>query len=188
MLLHARIAHFFNSIQCMLHQAHLSKPYWNEAVTCTAYLQNQLLRKTIPLYTTRFELWHKKKPNIVHICVFESRCFAKILDLLSIKLDEKTQACIFLGYSLVSKGYKVQQVHLGAILVPQDVIFWEENSLHYIHVPLNPLPDVVLHANSSFYHINRLFLFASSTLPPIPTTGAPLSLFSPLAMAPFPTL
>nr|PNR27684.1 hypothetical protein PHYPA_029836 [Physcomitrium patens] len=110
----------------MLHEAQLSRSYWGEAVTCAEYIQNRLPTKAIPSHTTPFELWHKKKPDLTHIRVFGSRCYAKIPDPLLVKLDGKTEACIFLDYSPVSKGYKVKLLRTGATVVSKDVIYQKE--------------------------------------------------------------
>nr|PNR28833.1 hypothetical protein PHYPA_027525 [Physcomitrium patens] len=125
----------FNTTWCLLHESTLSKPYWGEAVTCATYLQNRCPTKAIPPDTTPFELWHKRKPDIAHLRVFGSQCFAKIPDPLRVKLDNKTHECIFLDYSPFSKGYKVQQISNGSMITSRDVVFKEELGLEYYSVP-----------------------------------------------------
>nr|PNR54930.1 hypothetical protein PHYPA_005823 [Physcomitrium patens] len=135
----------------MLHEAQLSRSYWGEAVTCAAYIQNRLPTKAIPSHTTPFEMWHKQKPDLIHIRVFGSRCYAKIPDPLRVKLDVKTEACIFLGYSPVSKGYKVQLLRTGATVVSRDVIFQKEPAPPRQHVKASPSPDARLQEDPHFF-------------------------------------
>ena len=56
---------------------------------------------------TRYELWKGRKPNISYFYVFGFECFIlNTKDKLS-KFDPKSNPIIFLGYSTVSKAYKV---------------------------------------------------------------------------------
>nr|PNR36568.1 hypothetical protein PHYPA_022419 [Physcomitrium patens] len=146
----------------MLHEAQLSKSYWGEAFTCTTYIQNRLPTKAIPSHTTPFEMWHNKKPDLTHIRVFGSRCYAKIPDPLRVKLDGKTEACIFLGYSPVSKGYKVQLLRIGATVVSRDVIFRKEPAAPSQPVQASRSPDARLQEDPHF------FLPSGSQLPATP--------------------
>nr|PNR34787.1 hypothetical protein PHYPA_022685 [Physcomitrium patens] len=141
-----------NTTPCLLHESMLSKPYWGEAVTCATYLQNCCPTKAIPPDTTPFELWHKRQPDIAHLRVFGSHCFAKIPDPLRVKLDNKTHECIFLGYSPFSKGYKVQQISNGAMITSRDVVFKEElGSEYYSVLPASRASDFELQKDPCFY-------------------------------------
>nr|PNR46574.1 hypothetical protein PHYPA_013693 [Physcomitrium patens] len=106
----------------MLHEVQLFKLYWREVITyvayiCVAYLQNQSFTKAIFFHTNSFELWYKKNPNLVYLCIFINCYYVKIWNPLRIKVDAKSQAYIFLGFSLISKGYKFQLVTTKAIFV-----------------------------------------------------------------------
>lgn len=146
-----KIRILLDTTSAMLHEAQLSRSYWGEAVTCAAYIQNRLPTKAIPSHTTPFEMWHKQKPDLIHIRVFGSRCYAKIPDPLRVKLDVKTEACIFLGYSPVSKGYKVQLLRTGATVVSRDVIFQKEPAPPRQHVKASPSPDARLQEDPHFF-------------------------------------
>lgn len=121
----------------------LSKPYWGEAITCTTYLHNCCPTKAIPPNTTPFEPWHKQN-------LWQS-LFCRIPDPLLVKLDNKTHECIFLGYSSLSKGYKVQQISNGATITSSDVVL-EELGSEYFSATSAPRPsDSELQKDPWFY-------------------------------------
>ena len=41
-------------------------------------------------------------------------------------MDEKSQKCVFLGYSDVTKGYRLLDVKTKELVVSRDVIFYEK--------------------------------------------------------------
>ena len=50
-----------------------------------------------------------RKPDMSHLKVFGCIAYVHIQDELRSKLDPKAEKCIFLGYSLEQKRYKVFQ-------------------------------------------------------------------------------
>ena len=54
---------------------------------------------------TPLEAWSGKKPSVNHLKVFGSICYAHVPQEVRHKLDEISEICIFVGYSLKSKGY-----------------------------------------------------------------------------------
>ena len=47
------------------------------------------------------------------------------------KLDEKSQKCVFLGYSDVTKGYRFLDVKTNKLVVSRYVIFYENTTLNW---------------------------------------------------------
>ncbi|GJU91935.1 retrovirus-related pol polyprotein from transposon TNT 1-94 [Tanacetum coccineum] len=83
-----------------------SKQYWNEAVATACYTQN---RSTIVKRHLKnpYEIFHGRIPNIEFLIVFGCPVYIhKHKDCLG-KFDEKADDGYFLGYSLVSKGFRV---------------------------------------------------------------------------------
>lgn len=98
-----------NATWCLLHESKLLKPYWREAINCAMYLQNRCPTKAIPPNTMPFELWHKRKSNLAHLCVFGTPKFVKIPNLLWIKIDNKMYECIFWIIVPLAKTTKINK-------------------------------------------------------------------------------
>ena len=90
----------------MLLESNLSKGFWTEAVNTTCYIQNRIFLRPI-LKKTLYELWKGKKSNISYFHIFGSDCFIlNTRDKVS-KFDPNSDPRIFLGYSSISKAYRV---------------------------------------------------------------------------------
>ncbi|GJU78816.1 retrovirus-related pol polyprotein from transposon TNT 1-94 [Tanacetum coccineum] len=90
----------------MLSGSVFSKQYWNEAIATACYTQN---RSTIVKrhLKTPYEIFCKRIPNINFLYVFGCPVFIhNHKDHLG-KFDEKADDGYFLGYSLVSKAFRV---------------------------------------------------------------------------------
>ncbi|KAJ9546343.1 hypothetical protein OSB04_018886 [Centaurea solstitialis] len=90
----------------MLSEANLATQFWAEAVNTTCYTQNRsMIVKRFR--RTPYELFRNRKPSIEHLHIFG--CVYYILnnkDNLG-KFDSKSDDGIFLGYSSISKTYRV---------------------------------------------------------------------------------
>jgi hypothetical protein len=90
----------------MLHEQGLPKAFWAEVAYIAVYLMNRCPTKVM-WDKTPFEAWSRRKPSIKHLKVFGCICYAQILNEKRYKLDETSEKCIFVGYSSMSKGYKL---------------------------------------------------------------------------------
>ncbi|GJW04411.1 retrovirus-related pol polyprotein from transposon TNT 1-94 [Tanacetum coccineum] len=90
----------------MLSGSIFSKQYWNEAVAIACYTQNRSTIVKIHLKTP-YEIFRGRIPNINFLHVFGCPVYIhKHKDYLE-KFDEKADDGYFLGYSLVSKAFRV---------------------------------------------------------------------------------
>ena len=90
----------------MLNDNNLPKYFWAEAISISCYVLNRILLRPI-LKKTPYELWKNKKPNISYFKVFRCKCFIlNTKDNLG-KFDAKSDVGIFLGYSTLSKAFRV---------------------------------------------------------------------------------
>ncbi|KAF2320532.1 hypothetical protein GH714_028041 [Hevea brasiliensis] len=78
--------------------------FWGEAVATAVYLLNISPTKAV-LNQTPYEAWMGKKPRVSHLKAFG--CVAYSLVNFRSKLDEKSEKCIFIGYSPHSKAYRL---------------------------------------------------------------------------------
>lgn len=108
-----------------LSQAHLSAGYFGEAVLLVGYLWNLSATRVLPSGKTPFELLHGYKPDVTHLRVFGSRCFARIPPETHIKNGPHSREALFLGYPDGMKGWRLRDVKTGSIFNSRDVVFDE---------------------------------------------------------------
>jgi len=111
--------------RCMLHEKELPKQFWAEAANTAVFLQNRLPSKALE-DKTPFEAWYGYKPSLSFLKVFGSVCFVHIPQVKRDKLDKKAIPGIFVGYSSVSKAYKVYHPQTGKKTITRDVHFNED--------------------------------------------------------------
>ena len=74
------------------------KRFWAEAVATAVYLLN--ISPTKAVYNrTPYEGWTGSKPKVSHLRVFGFIAYAMIHSQLRRKLDDKSEKCVFVGYS-----------------------------------------------------------------------------------------
>ncbi|GKA51089.1 retrovirus-related pol polyprotein from transposon TNT 1-94 [Tanacetum coccineum] len=69
-----------------------------------------------------FEAWRGVKPSIRNLKVFGCVAYA-LVKTSQHKLDKKSERCIFIGYSLQSKAYRLYNPVSGKLIISQDVMF-----------------------------------------------------------------
>ncbi|GJU75039.1 retrovirus-related pol polyprotein from transposon TNT 1-94 [Tanacetum coccineum] len=83
-----------------------SKQYWTKAVATACYTQNRSTIVKIHLKTP-YEIFHKRIPNINFLHVFGCLVYFHNHKDHPGKFDEKADDDYLLGYSLVSKAFRV---------------------------------------------------------------------------------
>nr|KYP45621.1 Retrovirus-related Pol polyprotein from transposon TNT 1-94 [Cajanus cajan] len=92
--------------RCMLYEKNLPKEFWAEAASTNTSLQNRLPTKALNDQTP-FEVWHGYKPSMKFLKIFGCLCFTHVPQSKRDKLDKRASQGIFIGYSTVSKAYKI---------------------------------------------------------------------------------
>nr|GEZ11671.1 retrovirus-related Pol polyprotein from transposon TNT 1-94 [Tanacetum cinerariifolium] len=90
----------------MLSGSVFSKQYWTEAIATACYTQNRSIIVKRHLKTP-YEIFHKRIPNINFLHVFGCPVYINNHKDYLEKFDEKDDDGYLLGYSLVSKAFKV---------------------------------------------------------------------------------
>jgi len=108
----------------MLHEKDLPKRFWGKAANIVVCLQNRISTKAVKDLTP-FEVWYGYKPSLKFVRVFGCLCFTYIPQVKRDKLDKKSEVGIFVGYSTISKAYRVFQPHTSRVIVSRDVHFAE---------------------------------------------------------------
>jgi len=120
-----RNRYIMEMVRCMLHEKNLPKMFWAEAANTAVFLQNRLPTKLLE-EKTPFEVWYDNKPSLSFLKIFGSICFVHIPQIKRDKLDRKAMQGIFVGYSDVSKAYKVYHPQTQKMVITRDVHFHEE--------------------------------------------------------------
>ena len=107
----------------MLEAAGLPSTLWGEAVLTAAYLWNRTESAALPPGKTPYEMVNNRKPDLSHLRVFGSQCWACVPTELQSKLGPKSRRAIFMGYPEGVKGYCLRDSSTGAFFVARDVIF-----------------------------------------------------------------
>lgn len=125
----------------LLKAKNLPNQFWGEAAATAVYLLNISPTKAV-LNQTPYEAWMGRKPRVSHLKFFG--CVAYALVPFHSKLDEKSEKCIFIGYSPQSKAYRLYNPISGKVIVSRNVVFNEEACWEWnkeakgavVHVPL----------------------------------------------------
>jgi len=113
----------------MLHAAKMDLRYWGEAFMYAIYIRRlthtSALNGIVPQ-----EAWSGQKPDISHLRVFGSVCFANIpKKLRGGKLEETSIKCRLMGWWVdEAKGYRLEEVATGKLIASRDVRFVEDDS------------------------------------------------------------
>ena len=109
----------------MMNEKGLQKYIQAEAVQTEVHILNRCQTKALK-DKTPVEAWSGIKPSVSHFKIFGCICYAQVLAQKRTKLHEKSQKCVFLGYSDVTKGYRLVDVKTNKLVVSRDVIFDEK--------------------------------------------------------------
>ena len=112
------------TVRSMLSDSGLSKPFWGEALSTAVYTRNRSPTSALN-DKTPYEVLNHRKPGVKHLKVFGCPAFSHIPSDERAKLDPKTRRCIFVGYSNVTKGYRMYDQARKKIFYSRDVVFCE---------------------------------------------------------------
>ena len=109
----------------MLHEKNLPKKFWAEATHTAVFLQNRHPTKAVK-DDTPYEAWNGYNPSLNFLKIFGCLYFTHVPQSKRGKLDKRASPNIFIGYSVVSKAYKIFQPQTKSIVVSRDVYFIED--------------------------------------------------------------
>lgn len=113
--------------RCMLIDATLDKKYWAEATSTAVYLINRCPSKAINNRIPE-EVWSGRPINLKHLRSFGCDAMLHIPKEKRRKWDEKSNKMIFVGYSEITKGYKLMDPIHHTVKIGRDVIFLEKRT------------------------------------------------------------
>ena len=128
--------------RCLLFEKDLPKKFWAEAVNTAVFLLNRLPTRALQ-HKTSYEAWHDYKPSLQNLKVFGCLCFTHIPQVKRDKLDRKAEAGIFVGYSNVTKGYRVYQPATEKVIISRDIKFVEAEKWNFEDTTSNASKDIM---------------------------------------------
>jgi hypothetical protein len=112
-------------VKTMIHDQDLPMHLWDEAARTTVYVQNILSHSALGFKTPE-EIFSGKKPKVSHLKIFGCPVFVHILKERRTKLDPSGKKGIFVGYSEVSKAFRIYIPGYHHIEIIIDVTFDED--------------------------------------------------------------
>ena len=83
----------------MLTHSNLDRKYWGEAVNTAVHLTNRMPTSALGGKITPHEKWTGRTPDLGHVRVFGSVCYANTPTVGRRQLDARARKCVFVGYS-----------------------------------------------------------------------------------------
>jgi hypothetical protein len=108
----------------MLHDQSLPLYLWEEVSATTFYLQNRSPHRILGKITHE-EAFTDRRPDVEHIRFFRCLTYSHVPSEKRTKLDPTAQQGILVGYSKVSKAYRIYIPSLRRVVVSRDVRFEE---------------------------------------------------------------
>jgi hypothetical protein len=113
-----------NMARTLLKEKNLSNMFWVEVVACSVYLLNRSPTTSLKMKVPQ-EAWSGTKLNVAHLRTFGCIAYAHIPSELRKKLDDKSEKCIFNGYSETSKACRLYNPITKKLILSKDVKFME---------------------------------------------------------------
>lgn len=110
--------------RCMLIGAKLPPEFWAEAVSTASYIRNRCPSKRLNGENPYF-CWFGRKPTLSYFKTFGTPGYCLNRNNRD-KFGEKTNPCLFLGYSNQSKGYRVWLSDQRKVVTIRNVRFLKE--------------------------------------------------------------
>ena len=111
----------------MLKAKSFPKTFSIKVVTCAVFLLNRCSTKAVfgrPLEKS----WSGHKPQVSFLRIFRCVAYSHIPNEHRKKFDDKSEKCIFIGYSDVTKVHKLYNLKTGKLIVSRDVQFLENEN------------------------------------------------------------
>ncbi|KAL0448192.1 UNVERIFIED_CONTAM: Retrovirus-related Pol polyprotein from transposon RE2 [Sesamum latifolium] len=156
--------HLLQIARALMFQSSLPSQFWTEALLTATYIVNRLPTSVL-CWKTPYEVLYQKPVDYAWLKVFGCLVFATNVIPHKSKFTKRAHKCVFLGYALGQKGYKLYDVDEKVMFVSRDVVFHETIFL-YEKVSASesdyPLPIPMLDEDPVVPHTNPVLVSDSS--------------------------
>jgi len=111
-------------VRAMLKNAELPQRFWAETVVTACYIKNRVIHSSINNIPEK--IWTGNKPSVKHLKVYDCLVYAHIIKQGRHKLDSRRKECILVGYSNLTKRYRLWDPTKGDIIQTKHVEFIED--------------------------------------------------------------
>ena len=144
--------HLLNVDRALYFHYRVSISFWTECLLTAAFLINRTPSSLLG-NKTPFELLLRSSMDYSYLRVFGWLAFASMLSSNCTKFEPRARMCIFIGYPLGVKGYKLYDMVNKQVFVSRDVIFHENvfsfHSTNDASSLIDPFSDFVLPSSAS---------------------------------------
>ncbi|CAL2238959.1 unnamed protein product [Prunus armeniaca] len=117
--------HILETASALCFQAHLPLHFWGECVLTATYLINRFPTPILS-HKTPYEMLYAKPPSYSHMRVFGCLAYATSINP-SHKFASRAKRCVFIGYPIGQKAYKLYDLDTYKLFTSRDVIFHEDS-------------------------------------------------------------
>lgn len=128
-------------VRCMLLDSGLENIFWAEAANTAAYLVNRIPCRGKS--QSPEEIWSGVRPNLKHLRIFGCTAMVYIPKQKRLKLDAKSDECVFVGYCVASKAYRLYRKSDNKFIVSRDVKFLEDSYNKSKRAEPNLIVDII---------------------------------------------
>jgi transposase InsO family protein len=119
-----KLRHILETGLTLLAHSGLSNRYWVDAFLTSVFIINRLPTPVLDHMSPYERLFHKS-PDYSLLCVFGCKCFPLLRPYTAHKLEFRSKACVFLGYS--HAGYCCLDPVMNRVYLSRNVTFDEQS-------------------------------------------------------------
>ena len=174
--------HLLDTARALRFHASLPKSFWSECILSATHIINRLPMPVLA-WKSPYEVLHGKPPDYASLRTMGCLCFAANVGERD-KFAPGALQCIFLGYTVGLKGYRLFDLHHNRIFHSRDVLF-RENVFPYKLGSSSPSVTLPKAVTNTLFPSSSL-LSEPSSPPPLRTISPPANLYSstPLVSVP----
>ena len=115
------------AVRAMLHHQDIPMHFWVEDSRITVYVQNRNPHRVLENKTLE-EILFEKKQEVSHLRIFSCPIYIHIPKEKRTNLDPSVKKGIFVGYSEISKAYRIYFPGFRKIDINRDITFDEDSA------------------------------------------------------------
>ncbi|KAI5446626.1 hypothetical protein KIW84_014461 [Lathyrus oleraceus] len=144
--------HLLNVARSLMFQAKVPIKFWGDYIATTTFIINKTMSVVLNSKST-YELLYDKPPAYSEFRVFGCLCYISTIPQHRNKLTPRVIPCVFLGYPVGYKGFKVYDLVSNTFHVSRDIVFHEDtfpfHSLSDNNIRDDPFHNIVLPSSIS---------------------------------------